>query len=85
MTIDVPGVVVVDTRPAPGGGVILHLREVAGKSVMLDQSNVRTWADVESADEVNALGKPIRDGIESLELKPFDVRFVRLRFAAAAQ
>jgi len=72
---------VVDTQPAAGGGVVLHLREVAGETTTLDPGNVKTWADIEAAAEVNALGDPIQDGIESLVLKPYDVRFVRLRFA----
>ena len=76
-----PGVVVVDTQPAGPGEVLLHLREVAGQKTMLDLGNVITWASVEDAEEVNALGRTIQDGIESLQLKPYDVRFVRLRFA----
>jgi hypothetical protein len=82
VTIDVPNVVVVDTRPAVGGGVMLHLREVAGEPATLDQDNVKTWVPTETAAEVNALGVPIQERIESLELKPYDVRFVRLRFAS---
>lgn len=81
VTIDVPGVVVVDTQPTRDGSVILHLREVAGQATTLDMGNVKTWLDVESAEEVNAIGKVIQDGIESLELQPYDVRFVRLSFA----
>jgi hypothetical protein len=84
VTIDVPGVVVVDTQPAGERGIILHLREVAGERATLDQDNVKTWADVEYASEVDALGLPIQEGIETLELKPYDVRFVRLQFAAGS-
>lgn len=80
ITIDVPGVVVVDTHPAGVGAVVLHLREVAGRKVMLDMGNVITHANVEDAAEVDALGHSIQEGIESLELKPYDVRFVRLQF-----
>jgi alpha-mannosidase len=81
VSIDVPGVVVVDTQPAVGGGVVLHVREVAGETTTLDRGNIKTWADIEAAAEVNALGESIQDGIESLVLKPYDVRFVRLQFA----
>ncbi len=81
LSIDVPGVLVVDTRPAAGGGVLLHLREVAGEAAALDTGNVRTWSPIEAAAEVNALGEPIQEGIESLALKPYEVRFVRLRLA----
>ncbi len=85
VSIDVPGVVVVDTQPAVDGGVVLHIREVAGQPLTLDLGNVKTWADVEEATEVNALGDPIQEGIESLALKPYDVRFVRLQFASTAK
>ena len=85
LSIDVPSVVVVDTRPAADGGVLLHVREVAGEPTRLDVSNVKTWTAVEKVAEVNALGDLIHDGIESLELKPYDVRFVRLRFALPAE
>ncbi|MBN2508394.1 MAG: glycosyl hydrolase family 38 [Verrucomicrobia bacterium] len=81
VSIDVPGVLVVDTRPAAGGGILMHLREVAGETTTLDLDNVKTWTEIESAAEVNALGHLVEDGIESFVLKPFDVRFVRLRFA----
>jgi len=85
VTVDVPGVVVVDTRPAAGGGVVLQVREVAGEGVTLDAGNVRTWMPIEAAAEVNALGAVLEDGIESIALKPCDVRFVRLRFGALTE
>ena len=85
LSIDVPGVLLVGTRPAPDGGVLLHLREVAGETTTLDLGNVKTSAEIEEAAEVNALGDVIQDGIESLALKPYDVRFVRLRFAPSAK
>lgn len=80
LKIDLPEVVVVDTRPAPGGGVLLHVREIAGHTVTLDSSNVLSWAPIEAAAEVNPLGDVIQDEIESLTLKPYEVRFIRLRF-----
>ena len=81
VSIDVPGVVVVDTRAAEGGGLVFHVREVAGETTTLDLGNIKTWADIEAAAEVNALGDTIEDGIESLVLKPYGVRFFRLWFA----
>jgi hypothetical protein len=82
VSIDVPNVVVVDTRPAGSRAVVLQLREVAGQATTLDLGNVITWAEITSAAEVNALGNAIEDGIESLVLKPYDVRFVELQFAS---
>ncbi len=81
VSIDVPGVVVVDTKAVAPGEVTLHLREVAGQTTTLDVGTVITWANLEGASEVNAIGATIQDNIESVELKPYDVRFVRLRFA----
>ncbi|MHC1767299.1 MAG: hypothetical protein AB9869_23975 [Verrucomicrobiia bacterium] len=69
VSIDVPGILVVDTRPADGGGVVLHLRDVSGETTVLDRSNVKIWTPIGSAAELNALG-----------MKPYGVRFVRLRF-----
>lgn len=79
VSIDVPGVVVVDTQPDGRGAAILHVREIAGEKATLDLGNVRTWGNIEGADELDALGNPIEEGIESIYLKPYEVRFVRLR------
>lgn len=83
--IDVPGVLMVDARPASGGGVLVHLREVDGKGVVLDLSNVRSDLEITKAAEVSALEEMIEDDIGSLELKPYDVRFVRLQFGGAGE
>jgi hypothetical protein len=85
LSIDAPGVVVVDTQPAGTGAVVVQVREVAGQPATLGASNVRAWTEIEAAAEVNALGQVIEDGIESLDLKPHDVRFVRLRLAVPGQ
>lgn len=71
-----------DYPARPGGGVMLHVREVAGQPVTLDPPNVKTWEAIEDAAEVNALGVPLQQGIEALEMKPCDVRFIHLRFAS---
>lgn len=81
ISIDVPGVVVVDAQPAGRREVVLHLREVAGKATTLDVDNVIAWTEFERAAEVNALGHLVEDEIESMDLKPYDVRFVRLQVA----
>ncbi len=83
LSIDVPGVVVVDAHAAGKGAVVLHLREVAGESTTLDLGNVIAWSSIEAAQEVNALGETVQEGIDSLRLEPYDVRFVRLQFANA--
>jgi hypothetical protein len=62
----------------PNGGI----QPTLGGINLID---VETWADIEAAGEVNALGEAIQDGIESLMLKPYDVRYVRLRFAPSGK
>jgi hypothetical protein len=81
LSVDAPGVVVVDAQPALDGGVILHLREVAGRAATLDSGNVRAWTGITAAAEVDALGRILHDGIESIDLRPYDVRFVHIRVA----
>jgi len=81
VSIDVPGVLAVGAQPGADGDVLFHVREVAGERTMLDLANVKTWANIEAAAEVNAIGDPIEEDIECIDLKPYDVRFIRLRFA----
>lgn len=73
-------VLVVGARPAfSGDGVLFHVRELEGREVTLDRQRIATGAKILGADEVNVLGQVTREGIESLTVKPLEVRFVRLR------
>jgi hypothetical protein len=74
-------VLVVEARPAADGqGIFLHLREVEGQAVTITSEDVSTFAPVEHASEVNVLEEPLQEGIESLSLRPYEARFVTLRF-----
>jgi hypothetical protein len=61
---------VVSTRPATQG-IIIHLREVAGKNATLTPSE--GW----KMEEVNALGGPLHQAT-TLAFKPFETKFVRV-------
>lgn len=81
LTLNAPNVLVVEARPARAGdGVFLHLREVEGQEVTLTADDVSAWSEVQGADEVNVLEEVVEPGIESLTLKPYEVKFVHLRF-----
>jgi alpha-mannosidase len=75
-------VLVVEARPARDreAGVVLHLRELEGKTTTLTSEDLPTWAGLEGADEVNVLEEPIEEGIQSVTLKPYESKFVRLWF-----
>jgi alpha-mannosidase len=60
----------VDTRPAKKG-IILHLREVAGKNATLTPSD--GW----KMEEVDALGGPLRQA-PTMAFKPFETKFVKI-------
>jgi alpha-mannosidase len=63
----------VSARPVPQG-MILHLREVAGKSSTLSRSGgSKGW----QMEEVDALGGPLRQA-STIEFKPYETRFVRM-------
>jgi hypothetical protein len=81
LTVDNPGVLVVDARPAGENAVWLHLREIDGQPATLSSVNVSAWRPIAQADEVNVLGEVVRSGIDTLDLKPFEVKFVRLQLS----
>lgn len=77
--IDAPNVLLVNARPSLfGEGIILHLREIAGKPVWLDDQNVRFAREITRADVVNVLEEPLNRDIEAVHFDPYEVRFVRL-------
>jgi len=74
-------ILIVEARPTRNGdGIFLHLRELEAKPVTITEEEVRTARDIASADEVNVLEEPLQQGIESLSFKPYEVKFLRLKF-----
>ncbi len=81
LAITAPNLLIVEARPArDGDGIILHLRELEGNSVTITEDDVPAASPIQSADEVNVLEEAIRTGIESLTFKPYEVKFLRLKF-----
>ncbi|MEK7676980.1 MAG: glycoside hydrolase family 38 C-terminal domain-containing protein, partial [Verrucomicrobiota bacterium] len=72
---------IVEARPTRNGdGIILHVRELEGKSVTITDQEVIASSDIQGADEVNVLEEAVQQGIESLAFKPYEVKFLRLMF-----
>jgi hypothetical protein len=80
LTIHTPNILVAGARPARTSGVLLHLRELEGKSVTITRDDVVTTGDLQGAEEVNVLEEIIKADIQALTLDPFESKFVRLRF-----
>jgi hypothetical protein len=81
LAITPPNVVIVEARPTRNGeAILLHLREVEGKPATITEEEVPTAAGIQGADEVNVLEEPLRQGIESLTFKPYEVKLLRLMF-----
>ncbi len=81
LSIQAPNILMVEARPAArGGGIVIHLREVDGKTVTLSQQEVSTWANLLGADEVSAIEEPVREGVEQVTFGPYESKFIRLVF-----
>jgi alpha-mannosidase len=78
----IPGaanVMLVSAKPASdGSGVILHLREVAGKSARLSLSDKMQAGRVKTIEQVNVLEEIIATDIADLSFEPYDVKFIKL-------
>ena len=71
----------VNTSPAlDGDGVILQLRELDGQSCEIKLGELLDSSGAHSAIEVNALENEISQIKESLTLKPYDTRFIKLLY-----
>ena len=81
LAVTPPNLLIVEARPARNGdGIILHLRELEGKPVTITEEEVQTATGLAGADEVNVLEGAVQPGIESLTFKPYEVKFLRLKF-----
>jgi hypothetical protein len=65
-------ILLVNCTPAAGGGVLIHLREVAG-----EQSELSLPAGVH-AEVVDVLGNRLDEATPPIAFKPFEVKFLRL-------
>lgn len=79
--ISAPNILIVETRPTSDGTAILQcLRETEGKATTLTGQDVETWTTILGASEVNVLEEPMREGLETITFKPYEVKFVRAQF-----
>ena len=79
LRMDAPNLLLVESRPSRDcGGVILHLRETAGKEARLSFRELESSGRIRRMDEVNVLEQPLRKGVRSIEFGPFEARFVRI-------
>jgi alpha-mannosidase len=72
----------VNSRPAfnGNGAIILHFRELEGLPASVNLSSAIPGRPVKRMFEVNAAGQPVGQEISSLQLKPYEVRFIEVDF-----
>jgi hypothetical protein len=72
----------VNSRPAfkEPGTVLLHFRELEGSAAEVKLSSAVPGRSIRKMVEVNAAGKLIGQPITSIQLKPFEVRFIEVSF-----
>lgn len=72
----------VNSRPAfkEKGSILLHFRELEGLPAEVKLSSAISGQTIKKMIEVNAAGKQIGQPITSIQLKPFEVRFIEVTF-----
>ena len=72
----------VNSRPAfkEKGTILLHFRELEGLPAEVKLSSSVPGQSIKKMVEVNAAGKQIGQPITSIQLKPFEVRFIEVEF-----
>jgi hypothetical protein len=81
LSTSLPNVLLVEARPALSGqGVVLHIREMEGQDTTVRPKHVQCLRAIQGADEVNAIEEVLHEDIDRLTLKPFETKFIRLKF-----
>ena len=77
-----PNAMLVNSRPAfkEKGTILLHFRELEGKDAVVNLSSAVPGKSISRLVEVNAAGKEIGDALTSVSLRPFEVRFIEVKF-----
>jgi hypothetical protein len=72
----------INSRPAfkGKGTILLHFREVEGLPAEVKLSSAVAGQTIKRMVEVNAVGKEVGQPITSIQLKPFEVRFIEVDF-----
>jgi alpha-mannosidase len=77
-----PNALLVNSRPAfkDKGTILLHFRELEGKPAEVTISSAVPGQTIKRMVEVNAVGKEIGQPVTSIQLKPYEVRFIEVQF-----
>ncbi len=72
----------VNSRPAfkEKGTILLHFRELEGLPAEVKLSSAVPGQSIRKMVEVNAVGKQIGQPVTSVQLKPYEVRFIEVEF-----
>jgi alpha-mannosidase len=77
-----PNAMLVNSRPAfkEKGTILLHFRELEGKPAEVKLSSAVPGQSIKKMVEVNTAGKQIGQPVTSVQLKPYEVRFIEVAF-----
>lgn len=79
LNLDQANLLLVSAQPAKSAqGIVLHLRETAGRPAAIAVDNLLPGKRRVRATLVNVLQEPLADGITAIDIKPFEVKFVKL-------
>ncbi|MFV2069051.1 MAG: glycoside hydrolase family 38 C-terminal domain-containing protein, partial [Pirellulales bacterium] len=74
-----PDLLLVSARPSrDADGVVLHLRELAGRQTTLDLSPASLPANIRAVEEVNVIEKRVAASTRSPVFSPHEVKFIKL-------
>jgi alpha-mannosidase len=77
-----PNVVLINTRPSFKNeeSILLHFREVEGQSAQISLNSKISGRPVKRMVEVNVAGQEIGSPLQSIDFKPFEVKFIEVQF-----
>jgi hypothetical protein len=72
----------VNSRPAfkDKGTILLHFRELEGLTAEVHLASTVPGRSIKKMIEVNAAGKQVGQPVTSVQLRPFEVRFIEVEF-----
>jgi len=77
-----PNAMLINSRPAFKGknNILLHFRELEGLAAEVKLSSAVPGQTIRKMMEVNTLGKQVGQPLTSVQLKPYEVRFIEVEF-----
>jgi alpha-mannosidase len=77
-----PNAMLVNSRPAfkNKGTILLHFRELEGLAAEVKLESAIAGRSIKKMTEVNATGKSERQPLSSIQLKPYEVKFIEVEF-----